>query len=249
MFEDNLSKCPPHFFCGTQERALHFVTCKSHSSPTLITQTHPQAISVFMHHRCTVSWHWWCQGKSCPSTSQCSGGWNSFSRATFSLSWPRTPPLCPVQEPVPPFPPSGWPRRLTVINEVSVPCQGTGPACPELQQTNSQNGRTHNQHIPVPGKQRAPFWDLPRWQKNITKSKHLNMRLQVNASKAHLWLLRKQCRTTTDFGMNIKCLPAMQEKSILKGPRALPGQSLSAGIGTETESHVAVPVSLVPALM
>lgn len=113
MFEDNLSKFTSHFLCKAQKGALHSAICKSHSSPALITLT-PSPGNLCVHapqcHTCSVPWHCWCQDRSCPSTSQYSVGWNSFSSFTFSLSWPDTPPMCPVQESVPPW---GWPRRLT----------------------------------------------------------------------------------------------------------------------------------------
>lgn len=46
MFEDNLSKSPPYFFCETQNR-------KEHCTPAQLWshKPHPQAVYVFMHHK------------------------------------------------------------------------------------------------------------------------------------------------------------------------------------------------------
>lgn len=82
--------------------------------------------------------------------------------------------------------------------------------------------------------------------KSIMKSKHLNTGLQVDASKARLWLLRKQCRIATGFGVNIKGTTATREKSTLKGPRVLPGQSLNAGIGRQSQCSRACLISPSP---
>ena len=107
---------------------------------------------------------------------------------------------------------------------VSVPHQRTDSAYPEVTSHEFTERRTPKPTYLIARKTKRSFLRPPQMAKNIMKFKHshhLNTGLQVNASKACLWLLTKQYRTATGFWINIKCTPAMKETTPLRAQGCL----------------------------
>lgn len=178
MLEDNLSKSPPHFLWETQKGASHFVTCKSHSSPTLI----PRLFMCLCHNATSV----WCLGIG---DARVSPAHQPPSALRDETPFPESPSVYPGRVPSPVSSPGasstlptwGWPGRVTAHNWKS---QFSGDWFRLSRVTAEVSTERQNtpQPIPAPRKQKAPFWDLPK-QQNIIKSTHL--------TRGCRWMLQK----------------------------------------------------------
>lgn len=113
MLEDNLSKSPPHFLWETQKGASHFVTCKSHSSPTLI----PRLFMCLCHNATSV----WCLGIG---DARVSPAHQPLRALRDETPFPESPSVYPGRVPSPVSSPGasstlptwGWPGRVTAHN-------------------------------------------------------------------------------------------------------------------------------------